>query len=62
MKRDILVEVLKTSLQETWDKPLFRWDILNVDKMTVEGKWSDLTDYNGDVFLSVPTDAYEVLS
>jgi hypothetical protein len=61
-KRTILVEVAKTKLQETWDKPFNRWDELRVEKIDTQGKVANLTDYNGDVFLSVPTDAYEVVA
>lgn len=60
--KNILVEVEKKRLQETWDKQLYKGNELHIDSAIVEGKWANLTDYDQDVYLNVPTDAYEVLS
>jgi hypothetical protein len=57
--KTVLVEVEKTKLNEVWDKQLCRWDELNVEKIDVAGKFAHLTDYNGDVYLHVPIDAFE---
>ena len=62
IKRDVLVEIIKTRLQETWDKQLYRGNELHVDNISVEGPAANLTDFDGDVFLNVPTNAYEVIS
>lgn len=62
MTRNVLVEVEKTKLGEVWDKQLSKWDELNVEKMDVQGKWSFLTDYAGDIYLNVPVDAYAVVA
>jgi hypothetical protein len=62
MKRDVIVEVVKTRIEETWDKPLYRHDELNVETIDARGKYSNLTLYDGDVVLLVPVDAYEVIA
>jgi hypothetical protein len=62
MKRDVLTEVYKPKLDEVWDKQLYRGNELHVDSAIVEGKWANLTDYDGDVILNIPVDAYEVLA
>jgi hypothetical protein len=62
IKRDVLAEIVKTKLQETWSKPLYRWDELNVEKIDVQGKYANLTTYDEDIIVLVPVDAYEVLS
>ena len=62
IKRDILVEIEKIRLDEVWDKLLYRGNELHIDSAIKEGKYANLTDYNGDVYLSVPVDTYEVLS
>lgn len=62
IKKSILVEVEKTKLGEVWDKQLSRWDELNVANMDVQGRFANLTTTDGDVYLLVPTDAYEVVS
>lgn len=61
IKRDILVEIIKVKLQETWDKSLCRWDELNVAVMDAQGKFANLTTTDGDIYLLVPTDAFEVV-
>ena len=61
LKRDVLVEVEKTTLQEVWDKQLYRGNEMHVDNIDVEGKWANLTTYDRDVYINVPVDAYEVV-
>jgi len=61
IKKDILVEVEKTKLNEVWDKQLSRWDVLNVEKMDVQGKFAFLTTYDGDIYLNVPRENFEVV-
>ena len=61
MKRDVLVEVEKTKLNEVWDKQLCRWNEMNVEKMDVRGKFANLTAFDGDVYLMVPVDSFEVV-
>ena len=62
IKRDVLIEVQKTKLDEVWDKPLYRGNELHIETVSAEGKWANLTTYDQDVYLQVPVDAYEVLS
>ena len=62
IKRDILVEIEKIRLDEVWDKLLYRGNELHIDSAIKEGKWANLTDYDGDVILNIPVDTYEVLS
>jgi hypothetical protein len=59
--KNVLVEVEKTRLGEVWDKQLSRWDELNVEKIDVQGKWAFLTDFNGDVYINVPVDAFKAV-
>ena len=60
--KNVLVEVEKTRLQEVWDKQLYRWDELNVESINVVGKSADISTYEGDIFLNIPVDSYEVLA
>jgi len=57
-----LVEVEETKLQEVWDKQLNRWDELFVETIQSNGGCSDLVTPEGDVYLNVPSDVFEVLS
>ena len=59
--KNVLVEINKIRLDEVWDKSLQRRDELNVDSINVDGKYANLTTYEGDVILQIPTDAYEVV-
>jgi len=61
-KKTVVVDVQKTRLNEIWDKELNRWDELNVETKNVQGKFADLTTFDGDVYFSVPVDSFEVLS
>jgi len=60
--KGVLVEVEKTKLQEVWDKQLRRWDEMYVESLNYNGRFANLTTYDGDVYLSVPSDAFEILS
>lgn len=57
-----LVEVEKTKLNEVWDKQLNRWDELLIETVQPNGRCSNLVAYDGDVYLNVPSDAFEVLA
>lgn len=57
-----LVEVEKTKLQEVWDKQLNRWDELLIETVQPNGRTANLVAYDGDVYLNVPKDHFEVLS
>jgi hypothetical protein len=61
IKKTVLVEVEKYKLNEVWDKQLNRWDELNVEKMDVQGKFATLLAVDGDVYLSVPVESFEVV-
>ena len=60
--KNVLVEINKIRLDEVWDKSLQRRDELNVESINVDGKYANLTTYDGDVILNIPVDAYEVLT
>ena len=62
IKKTVLVEVEKYKLNEVWDKQLCRWDELNVEKMDVQGKFATLLSTDGDIYLSVPVESFEVVS
>lgn len=59
--KTVLVEVEKTKLQEIWNKQLRRWETLNVEAINCSGEHSNLTTYDGDTYLHVPTDSFEVV-
>jgi hypothetical protein len=59
--KNCLVEIEKKRLQETWDKQLYRGNELHIDSAIVEGKWANLTTYDGDVIQQIATDAFEVI-
>jgi hypothetical protein len=59
--KNVLVEINKIRLDEVWDKSLQRRDELNVESINVDGKYANLTTYDGDVILNIPVDAYEVV-
>ena len=61
IKKTVMVEVDKAKLNEVWDKQLCRWDELNVASMDVQGKFANLTTTDGDVYLMVPSDSFEVV-
>jgi hypothetical protein len=59
--KSVLVEVEKSKLNEVWDKQLCRWDELYVENVNVVGKFAHLTTYDGDTYLHVPVEAFEVI-
>ena len=59
--KNCLVEIEKKRLQEIWDKQLYRGNELHIDSAIVEGKWANLTTYDGDVIQQIATDAFEVI-
>jgi hypothetical protein len=61
IKKTVLVEVEKRKLNEVWDKQLCRWDELNVVDKDVQGNFANLTTTDGDVYLSVPLESFEVV-
>jgi len=61
IKKTVLVEVEKVKLNEVWDKQLCRWDELNVVDKDVQGSFANLTTAEGDVYLLVPVDSFEVV-
>jgi hypothetical protein len=62
--RNTLVEVQKPRLQETWDKQLRKWDEVRVESINYAPgkKTANVVTYEGDVILSIPADAFELLS
>jgi hypothetical protein len=58
MKRDVLVEVYKPKLDETWDVTLRKWQELRVETLTP----AFLETFDGDTYYGVPEDSFEVLS
>lgn len=61
IKKTVMVEVEKAKLNEVWDKQLCRWDELNVAEMDVQGKFANLVTTDGDIYLLVPTESFEVV-
>ncbi len=59
--KSVLVEVENRRLGETMDHYLNKWDELNVENINVAGRFSHLTDWDGNVYLHVPLDAFEVV-
>ena len=55
--RDVLVEVYKPKLDETWDVTLRRWQELNVEQLNP----AFLETYEGDTYYGVPEDAIQIL-
>ncbi len=62
IKKTVLVEVEKPKLGEVWDKQLQRWDELYVENINVAGRFAHLTTYEGDTYIGVPVEAFEVVS
>ena len=60
--KSVLVEIEKTKLNEVWDKQFSRWDELLVEKMDLQGRFAFLTTFDGDVYLHVPKEAFEILN
>ena len=61
IRKDILVEVEKPRLQETWYKELKKWDELNVVSIIDFGKESKIITYDGSIYFNVPNESFEVL-
>ena len=59
--KNVLVEINKIRLDEVWDKSLQRRDELNVESINVDGKYANLTTYEGDVILQIPVESFEVV-
>lgn len=59
--KNVLVEVEKPRLQETWDITLRRWDEINVENISYNGKYADIRTWDGDIIYRVPTYAFEIL-
>jgi hypothetical protein len=59
--KDILVEVYKNKLEETWDKQLHRWTELNIKSAMVNGSCADLHSYNGDIYRDIPLLYLEII-
>ena len=58
--RDILVEVWKPRLEETWDKNYKKWDEIEVESIS-EGTVIDLRNMDGDLICEVPRDSFKIL-
>ena len=63
MKRSVTVDVQKARIDELWDKQLRRWDELDVESTlpSGDGRTSNLITYDGDVYLFVPNDSFEMV-
>lgn len=59
--KNVLVEIEKPNLGEVWDKQLCRWDILRIESIDTAGKFAHLITYEGDIYLHVPQDSFEIL-
>lgn len=62
--RNVLVEVQKPRLQETWDKQLKKWEEVRVESINYAPgkKAANIVTYEGDTIISIPADAFELLS
>lgn len=56
--KNVLVEVIKPRLEETWDKEYRKWDELKVESIVGESK-VNITTKEGDILLDVPLDSFE---
>lgn len=59
--RNVLAEIEKPRLDETWDHYFIRWDELNVESINVVGKFAHLITVDGDVIQHLPIDTFEVI-
>jgi len=59
--KDVLIEVEKPRLEEVWDQELRRWNELNIESIQSNGSTADLITFEGDVYLEVPSDCFEIL-
>lgn len=59
--KNILVEVYKLKLEETWDKQLNRWTELNIKSAMINGSYADLHSYSGDIYRDIPILFLEVI-
>lgn len=62
MLKNVLVEMKKVRMDEVWDRHLTKWQELNLEKIDTQGDWAYLTTTDGDIYLDVPTNAFQVLS
>ena len=56
--RNVLVEVIKPRLEETWDKEYRKWEELKVESIVGEDKVT-ITTKEGDILLDVPLNSFE---
>jgi hypothetical protein len=61
-KRDVLVDVVKSRLDEVWDVNFRKWQELTVETVKPSGRSVTLTTSDGDTLLNVPEDAYEKIA
>lgn len=59
--QNILIEVYKPKLEETWDKQLNRWTELNIKSAVINGSCADLHLYSGDIYRDIPILLLEVI-
>lgn len=61
--KSVTVDVQKARIDELWDKQLRKWDELNVDQAlpSGDGRTFNLITEEGDVYLFVPADAFEMV-
>lgn len=59
--KDVLVEIAKPRLDEVWDKQLKKWDEFPVEKIEPTGNFTNMTTFEGDIYLHVPNYAFELL-
>lgn len=59
--RDVLADIQKTRLNETWDHLYRRWDELLIETIFEEGKVVAFKTYEGDIISAIPVDAFTVL-
>ena len=56
--KNVLVEVIKPRLEETWDKEYRKWEELKVESIIGEGNKVTITTSQGDILIDVPLDSF----
>ena len=61
LNRDVLVDVYNPRLDETFDRQLQKWEVINVETIEEMGKTADLAVYGELIYMGVPLDSFKVI-
>lgn len=61
LNRDVLVDVYNPILDETFDRQLQKWEVLNVETIEEMGKTADVAVYGGLIYMGVPLDSFQIV-